>query len=563
VAAPLSLIRERYRLDALIGEGGMAEVWRAWDLTLQRPVAVKLLFARDARDEAVLVSRFLREARIAASVQHRNVIHIVDFGTTPENQPFMVMELLEGETLAARLRREKRLSVADTVQIANLTLRGLSAVHAVGIIHRDLKPDNVYLKTEGDFVYPKILDFGISRSIDPASGQRTALTTRDGVIVGTPEYMSPEQARGVKRLDYRTDIYSMGVLLYEALSGRLPYTSENVGDLIIRIVRGGAPKLHEIAPAVPVTISEVVARAMSRNVSDRFSDAAAMQETLLEAAAQALGERTARALSDLPPQRPSPAAPTPVHMRTTRRPPSPVPRTQPIVELSAAADEGTPGASDTAAPIDMAASPDGAACAPVELSLSVHAPANANAAALPDDAPTPRPHRRVQLRARTEQLAAAMASALSRTRPVWPLMAAGALMMIGSWLLFQLPTASEQPHSPPAPLAQPSAAPAAQPAATIQLQLRGLPASAFVTLDGEPSSATLTLLKSSQPHSVAVTAPGKIAWRISYVPSADEVLDINLRDDPAPQPPAAKPKPIVSRKRHKSKNPGALRVPDF
>jgi serine/threonine-protein kinase len=330
VAAPLSLIRERYRLDALIGEGGMAEVWRAWDLTLQRPVAVKLLFARDARDEDVLVSRFLREARIAASVQHRNVIHIVDFGTTPENQPFMVMELLEGETLAARLRREKRLSVADAVQIANLTLRGLSAVHAVGIIHRDLKPDNVYLKTEGDFVYPKILDFGISRSIEPASGQRSALTTRDGVIVGTPEYMSPEQARGVKRLDYRTDIYSMGVVLYEALSGRLPYASENVGDLIIQIVRGGARKLHEFVPEVPVTISDVIARAMSRNPSDRFSDATAMQETLLAAAAEVLGEGQARALSDLPPQRPSPPGPVPVHMRTTRRPPSPVPRTQPI-----------------------------------------------------------------------------------------------------------------------------------------------------------------------------------------------------------------------------------------
>ncbi|HEY2735305.1 MAG TPA: serine/threonine-protein kinase, partial [Polyangiales bacterium] len=138
MAEPLTVIRERYRLDALIGEGGMAEVWRAWDLTLHRAVAVKLLFARDARDEVQLVERFLREARIAASVQHRNVIQIVDFGTTPENQPFMVMELLEGETLAGRLRRDKRMSVGDAVQIVNLTLRGLSAVHAAGIIHRDL-----------------------------------------------------------------------------------------------------------------------------------------------------------------------------------------------------------------------------------------------------------------------------------------------------------------------------------------------------------------------------------------------------------------------------------------
>jgi eukaryotic-like serine/threonine-protein kinase len=557
VAAPSSLIRERYRLDALIGEGGMAEVWRAWDLTLQRPVAVKLLFARDARDEAVLVSRFLREARIAASVQHRNVIHIVDFGTTPENQPFMVMELLEGETLAARLRREKRLSVADTVQIANLTLRGLSAVHAAGIIHRDLKPDNVYLKTEGDFVYPKILDFGISRSIDPASGQRTALTTRDGVIVGTPEYMSPEQARGVKRLDYRTDIYSMGVVLYEALSGRLPYTSENVGDLIIRIVRGGAPKLHEIAPTVPVTISEVVARAMAREVSDRFSDAAAMQETLLDAAAHALGEGTARALSDLPPQRPSPAAPIPVHLRTTRRPPSPMPRTPPLAETPV-----TPVTLDAEAPASGDEAAQGSSLAALELNVSGQPPANANAAPA-EIAAEARADGQAQPLARAELLSAALARTLSRSRRAWPLMAAGALMTVGSWLLFQLPSAPEKPRARPAQLAAPAPASVAQPPATIQLQLRGLPADAFVTLDGEPSSATLTLPKSSLPHSVAVSAPGKTAWRINYVPSADEVLDVNLRDEPAPPPTAATPKRIVPRKRHKTKAPGALRVPDF
>ena len=121
----------------------MASVWRAWDLTLQRPIAVKLLFARDSHTEEALVDRFLREARIAASVQHRNVIHTVDFGTTVEGQPFMVMELLEGETLAARLRRQKPLPVADVVQIGHLTLRGLSAVHAAGIIHRDVKLENV------------------------------------------------------------------------------------------------------------------------------------------------------------------------------------------------------------------------------------------------------------------------------------------------------------------------------------------------------------------------------------------------------------------------------------
>jgi serine/threonine protein kinase len=327
-AQPLTVIRERYRLDALIGEGGMASVWRAWDLTLQRPVAVKLLFARESHTEEVLVDRFLREARIAASVQHRNVINIVDFGTTLEGQPFMVMELLEGETLAARLRRQKPLPVADVVQIGHLTLRGLGAVHAAGIIHRDLKPENVYLKNEGGVVYPKILDFGISRSIEPAVGPRSALTTREGVIVGTPEYMSPEQARGVKQLDYRTDLYSMGVVLYEALTGQLPYTSENVGDLIIKIVTGSAKPAHVLAPSVPREISDVVTKAMARQPGDRYRDALEMQEALLLAANRANSQTLLPIFSDLPPQ-PGGRA---LEVRAPRspRPALTVPRTQAV-----------------------------------------------------------------------------------------------------------------------------------------------------------------------------------------------------------------------------------------
>ena len=300
-AEPLRVIRDRYRLDALIGEGGMATVWRAWDLTLQRAIAVKLLFASESHTEEALVDRFLREARIAASVQHRNVIHIVDFGTTGEGQPFMVMELLEGETLAARLRRQKPLPVAEVVQIGHLTLRGLAAVHAAGIVHRDLKPENVYLKDEGGVLYPKILDFGISRTIEPAVRGAGSQVTREGVIVGTPEYMSPEQARGVKQLSYRTDLYSMGVMLYEALTGQLPYTSENVGDLIVKIVTGCATPVHELTPSVPRVISDIVARAMARLPSDRFADATEMQDALLTASMQHAAGAVPMA-SNLPPE---------------------------------------------------------------------------------------------------------------------------------------------------------------------------------------------------------------------------------------------------------------------
>jgi serine/threonine protein kinase len=300
VAVPKArtVIRERYQLESMIGEGGMASVWRARDLTLARSVAVKLLFARDDRDRSALTARFLREARIAASVQHRNVIQIVDFGTTEDELPFMVMELLEGEPLSGRMHRERRLPVADVVQIANLTLRGLAAVHNTGIIHRDLKPDNVYLKREAQSVYPKILDFGISRSVEPQSGRRSALTTREGMIIGTPEYMSPEQARGVKDIDPRTDLYSMGVIMYECLTGRLPFHSENVGDLIIQVVTGTAPTVHELVPDVPLELSKVVEHAMARKREERFSSAVEMQSALLDVLDA--GDRISRTFSDLP-----------------------------------------------------------------------------------------------------------------------------------------------------------------------------------------------------------------------------------------------------------------------
>ena len=222
------LIGGRYQLEELIGEGGMGGVFRAHDETLQRSVAVKLLFSGDERDRGQRVDRFLREARIAAAVQHRNVVQIVDFGSTDGGRPYMVMEYLKGETLAERLARGPAPSVEETVRIVANALSGLAAAHEAGVVHRDMKPENVFLVEDPDGAYPKILDFGISRSLAPESGPSSALTTREGFLVGTPQYMSPEQARGLKDIDRATDIYSVGVILYEALAGRLPFQSAHV-----------------------------------------------------------------------------------------------------------------------------------------------------------------------------------------------------------------------------------------------------------------------------------------------------------------------------------------------
>ncbi len=306
-----TLVGGRYFLEARIGEGGMGSVWRATDRTLERLVAVKVLYSGDERERDLRVSRFLREARIAAAVQHRNVVHIVDFGSTDEGRPFMVMEHLRGETLADRLAQAPAPTVGELVDWVGLVLAGLAAAHDAGVVHRDMKPENVFLVEDADGAYPKILDFGISRSMAPESGPRSALTTREGFLVGTPQYMSPEQARGLEGIDHRTDLYSVGVILYEALTGMLPHDSENIGDLIILIAAGGARPVSEVRPELGEPLSEVVRKATAVDRDARFEDARAMRDALLDARertaeeALALSAKSRRRRSGLPPAAPA------------------------------------------------------------------------------------------------------------------------------------------------------------------------------------------------------------------------------------------------------------------
>jgi serine/threonine-protein kinase len=294
-----STIDGRYCLVSLIGEGGMASVWRAEDQNLKRAVAIKLLYLGAQRDPSVAVEQFLREARIAAAVQHRNVIHTMDFGTTSEGVPYMVMELLQGETLAARMQREPALRVHEWIRIAEMMLRGLAAVHDAGIVHRDLKPQNIFLQRDSDGVYPKILDFGISRS---SGSQQLAspITTQRGFVIGTPHYMAPEQACGDGQIDHRADLYSVGTILYEGLAGRLPFDADATPDLLRKIISSDPVALRELVPKNIELIAECVSQAMSRNRDERFGNARAFRNALTRAHELSFPSEVSSNRSELP-----------------------------------------------------------------------------------------------------------------------------------------------------------------------------------------------------------------------------------------------------------------------
>ncbi|MBI2894896.1 MAG: serine/threonine protein kinase [Deltaproteobacteria bacterium] len=262
----------RYIVLGQLGSGAMGTVYDCENFAIGRRVAIKVLDPVHAgRREAV--ERFQREARAAAQIGHPNIVEVLDMGQTDEGLPYMVMERLDGEDLCAALERTRCLQPAQAVDIVVQVLAALEAAHAAGIVHRDLKPENVFLARRGlrtDFV--KILDFGVAKFRD-AMEEESSRLTRDGTTVGTPAYMSPEQASGSRDIDARSDLYSAGVLLYEMLSGRLPHEGDTCNAQIVAIVTRDPLPLHELAPWTPPGLVRVVNRAMSRARTERFQTA--------------------------------------------------------------------------------------------------------------------------------------------------------------------------------------------------------------------------------------------------------------------------------------------------
>jgi serine/threonine-protein kinase len=262
----------KYRLDRILATGGMATVFAGVHAWTERAVAVKILNYEHARDPEV-VRRFLQEARAAAQLKHPNVVDVLDMGQDDDGTVFLVLELLEGETLKALLKRGA-LAPHEAALLLAPILRAVAAAHAKGVVHRDLKPDNIFLALgvpapdgHRDTV-PKLLDFGIAK----VANEGDSGSTRTGAMVGTPQYMSPEQVRGDRELGPRADVWSMGVLLHYALTKRMPFNAESAPAVLARVLTERARPIREIAPSLPEPLAAVIDRALQHEASARFAD---------------------------------------------------------------------------------------------------------------------------------------------------------------------------------------------------------------------------------------------------------------------------------------------------
>jgi serine/threonine protein kinase len=275
-----TVIDGKYRVGEMVASGGMGSVFRAVHRIRRAPVALKFL-KPSLRTVDGALPRFLREAVATSAVHTEHVVRIYDVGFLPDGMPYMVMELLDGKTLAEVLRAEggRGLPVQRAIHFAMQILRALQAAHANGVVHRDLKPANCFvISHEGDRDFIKVLDFGVSK-ID---SDFEAVLTRADATLGTPIYMAPEQARSPGEVDARCDIYSAAVVLYRALCGKLPYRQghKNSGELLAEVLATEPERLEKHAPALPRGLAEVVHRGMARDPAQRFQTAAEMAEAL-------------------------------------------------------------------------------------------------------------------------------------------------------------------------------------------------------------------------------------------------------------------------------------------
>ena len=264
----------RYLIIRRIGEGGMGAVYEARHTIIGKRVAVKVLLEKFLT-KSDFVARLLQEARLASAIGHEHIVDVTDFGTTDDGRAFVAMEFLDGESLAQLVMREAPLPVERSLRITRQVASALGAAHAKGIVHRDVKPENVYLIRRGDADFVKVVDFGISKAVKQGQGDDAPDThlTHTGLLLGTPLYMSPEQARGDEDLDHRVDVWAMGVMLYECLTGEVPFRANNYLGIISQVLTHTALPPSKLRPelGIPEAVEAVVMRAMEKDRNRRYA----------------------------------------------------------------------------------------------------------------------------------------------------------------------------------------------------------------------------------------------------------------------------------------------------
>jgi serine/threonine protein kinase len=275
----------KYKIVRLVGEGGMGAVYEGENTLIHRRVAIKVLNATLAKNTEI-VARFEREAQAAGRIGNDHILEVLDLGALADGNRYMVLEYLEGETLLERIRHYGRLEPSRVVPIARQFLDALSAAHQAGVIHRDLKPENIFILREkaGRLDFVKLIDFGVSKFAN--LGPDTPRFTRAGALIGTPCYLAPEQARGIGEADVRSDIYAVGVILYEAVTGRVPFESDNFNDLLFKIALSDPKRPSEIEASIDAEFEGIVMKAMARDPAARFQSVEELSGAIEDWAAQ-------------------------------------------------------------------------------------------------------------------------------------------------------------------------------------------------------------------------------------------------------------------------------------
>jgi serine/threonine protein kinase len=336
--SPGDTVAGKYVLERVIGEGGMSVVYGATHRVTGKRFAIKWMLPDETATSSDTARRFIREAQVAGLFQHPNAVEVYDVGQV-SGSFYMVMEWLDGESLASRLERNITITFQDMCAYLIPCMHGVTEAHAAGIVHRDLKPANIFLCRAMHHTpeRPKVLDFGIAK-ISKQTFDVNSLVTKSGVLIGTPHYLSPEQLRSLP-VDHRTDIYAFGVIMYQLLSGQLPFPADNFGQLVLQIATGTPVPLRDFVPGLPAGMPELVARAMAREPQDRFQD---LRELIgaLEGLAAGVVPLSAAGHPNVERRTPTPRSGLTYPVNTPRPVPPPLPSRTPSqsgpVQLSAA-----------------------------------------------------------------------------------------------------------------------------------------------------------------------------------------------------------------------------------